>query len=253
MENAPKEALVGLLFALRDERLSNGEPIKARLKTESNVKSFYTAVPNGQMGGSPREGGYRSRGSRQSGSRGPVYNGDRYNPSKPSQFYTSSSNEGTDGTSYRRPYSGGGRNYTGRGGGGRGYGGRSNYSSSSSGANKSTKIQPSVPPPPLVEEHFPTLAGNEVENTVVKSTDVENQIKEDNSKVDLNKNESLSVASLKPTPTQPSLPSGGYAAAVLKAATPSKLTQPPSKGKSSKEQNNGSSSFSSKPKVRTHI
>ncbi len=47
LENAPKEVLVGLLFSLHDKRLSNGEPIKARLKTESNVKSFYTAVPNG--------------------------------------------------------------------------------------------------------------------------------------------------------------------------------------------------------------
>ena len=255
MENAPKEALVGLLFALRDERLSNGEPIKARLKTESNVKSFYTAVPNGQMGGSPREGGYRSRGSRQSGFRGPVYTGDRYNPSKPSQFYTPSSTEGTDATStsYRRPYSGGGRSYSGRAGGGRGYGGRSNYSSSSSGPNKTTKVQPSVPPPPLVEEHFPTLAGNEAEDGVAKSTHVENEIKKENTKVDLNKNESSPVVPLKPTPTQPSLPSGGYAAAVLKAAPPSKLNQPPSKGKLSKEQSNGSSSFSPKPKVRSFV
>jgi len=214
LEHQTKEELVSLLFAFRDEKLPNGEPIKARLKTESTVKTFYAALPNSST---ERRGDFRPRGA---------YVGDRYSPSKVSSRVSSST---TDGTSYRRPFPGGGRTFGGRGNAGRGAGaGKSSWSNPSSASNKTAKDPtPSIPPPPLVEEHFPTLAGKEEKTDPVAERSPTNTDHPNDDK-DTNKEpkKETTTATILPKPISlPSLPTGGYAAALLKAASPQIVPQ----------------------------
>lgn len=208
LEHETKEELVSLLFAFRDEKLPNGEPIKARLKTESTVKSFYPSLPNSSI---ERHGGFRQRG---------VYVGDRYNPSKTSQRYT-------DGSSNRRSFPSGGRSYGGRGHTGRGNGGGKSSWSISSSVNKPAKdLTPSVPPPPLVDEHFPTLAGKEEKTSSTVELSTSNIDNQNNEKDDDKESKKETTVTKSPTQISPPYqPTGGYAAALLKATSPLKISQ----------------------------
>jgi len=259
LEHETTQELVSLLFALRDEKLPTGEPIKARLKTESSVKSPNAALSNAPSSSGSREVGHRGRGgSRQSGHRGngSVYAGDRYNPSKADQHYAQSSTGSPDGTTVRRPYAGGGRGYGGRGSGGRGLGGRSAWSTPSSGAEKAIRVQPNIPPPPLVDEHFPTLAGKgrnsseQETSNVIKSK--QNDTQDEDTKKEHGKDTILSpqpVLLKQISSPSPIMPAGGYAAALLKATSPPKIPSLPIQVKSSNGKKNSASSSTTRPKV----
>uniref|UniRef100_A0A7S3V6V1 HTH La-type RNA-binding domain-containing protein n=1 Tax=Chaetoceros debilis TaxID=122233 RepID=A0A7S3V6V1_9STRA len=165
-----QQDLVTILLGLRSKLICN-EPIKARLKTQ---RIATQGVPTQGSGYNPYRGKYPSyRGSNQ------VYSGDR------NSYYPRKYNS--------RPFS--------KPRGGRGSEGSGPYKGVSDNQKKVRVADKVVlPPPPLVEEHFPGLAGSPT-STIVTSN-VEDTEENDSQG-------SIPVASV-----------GGYAAALLKAAPP---------------------------------
>lgn len=165
-----QQDLVTILLGLRSKLICN-EPIKARLKTQSIATQ---GVPMQGSGYNPYRGKYSSyRGSNQ------IYSGDR------NSYYPRKYNS--------RPFS---KPRAGRGSEGSGpHKGASDNQKKGRVADKVV-----LPPPPLVEEHFPGLAGSPTSTIVTSNV-------EDAEEID--SQGSIPVASV-----------GGYAAALLKAAPP---------------------------------
>mmetsp|Transcript_4303 Transcript_4303/g.6005 ORF Transcript_4303/g.6005 Transcript_4303/m.6005 type:complete len:785 (+) Transcript_4303:811-3165(+) len=318
-KSTTQETIMSTMLDLRNKKI-NGDSVKARLKTQSvasrsysppsisqddpqkdatatssapSQNSYYNPYRNngGNTGRrSSATGPYRSQGQKEKDGEigdGQVYAGDR-------PYYSSSRKPSFNGS--RGSYAGGsGSNFSKSRVGGR-PGNNVGNSNSINGTQKGTSIGnkdrvpriPAIPPPPLVDEHFPTLSGSdgELASVVTKeapategengnmtnaseskheevsgdvASTVENVSKEKNDVVSTpepqtntassssNEKATQHIASNpQPSSKGKSVTTGGYAAALLKAAPAPKPTpKETGKGKKSKS---GSGDSSSKTK-----
>ena len=185
-----KHEMVSILLDLRNKKICN-EPVKARLKSVS-VASQSSSVPMQ----APNYYAYRKlQGPARIFNNNQIYSGDRPHYSKKG-----------NGRGQLNGYKHGAR-------GGRGSGGV--YSSTGSsqkgnGSNGKKGIEEkAVPPPPLVEEHFPTLGDS-------PKTSSENDGKESNSEAPTEKNDNRTAG----MGLSHVFNTSGYAAALKKAVPP---------------------------------
>jgi len=279
LEPTSKEELVTILLALRNKNI-RGQPVKARLKTESQVKSFYiesaptapVAMENGEAGGRrPYLGGGHTEAAQQ------IYSGDRSglgsfagvtveSQAKQSESVPTSP---MGGDVYRkgRPF---GTPFGNRTRGGRGSVRRSGGDETGPSFSKVTKVS-NVPMPPLLDSHFPALGGESDEDDLPPSSlpeqvpgnpgvDGEDAVVDEKAvepkrlspvapvfeaPTKAGKNVAVSHLDVKtPGGGYPTVPVGGYAAALMKAALPKSLSQSPPKQVSGK---NGAISSNHKP------
>lgn len=219
--------LVSILLDLRSQTICD-EPIKARLKTPSATATSATATSTANNNASVSSAFYnnpyhRHAGGRYSGGGGArphrnhnsytsIYSGDR------AGYYNSSSRKYTSTRPYSKHRGGRGPGFSGGDGSSGGYYNHSRGGSGGGEYSKKNKIhEPKVtlPPPPLVEEHFPGL-GIGMERSP-KSTIMANH--------DTGSGESESVMEAKRSTLTRTTPvvvatASGYAAALLKDAAP---------------------------------
>jgi len=178
-----QQDLVSILLNLRTKTICD-EPIKARLKTQSTATQ---GTPMQGPGYNPHRSGYK------------VYAGDRISYTKK---FNNSAGTGTK-PYFSKPRGGKGGDHPGSGP----YKGN-NYDPSK---NNAKPVEKAGPPPPLVEEHFPGLAGSPTIVSVIASSSADASAS----------GESEAVGVPVPVAVKKDIVhASGYAAALKKAAPP---------------------------------
>eukprot|EP00555_Chaetoceros_dichaeta_P010522 CAMPEP_0198255858 /NCGR_PEP_ID=MMETSP1447-20131203/5902_1 /TAXON_ID=420782 /ORGANISM="Chaetoceros dichaeta, Strain CCMP1751" /LENGTH=589 /DNA_ID=CAMNT_0043942341 /DNA_START=256 /DNA_END=2025 /DNA_ORIENTATION=+ len=210
-----QQDMVNLLLSLRSAKICN-EPIKVRLKTQrkaanNNSSAIETVAPS-----SPGYNPYRTwnRNKPAVPSRGynnQVYTGDRthYGGKK---HYTGEKGRGyVAAGGYNKIFRGG------RGGGGPHPDGELTSKGSCDFEKKEVQEEEIVLPPPSCEKNFPSLGGNSPKPTIVDANNnagTEEKVTADNIVIE---QKSVTPLPVGISSKEPATPTGGYAAALLKA------------------------------------
>jgi len=206
---------VNLLLSLRSAKICN-EPIKVRLKTQSvaannNSSAIETPAPS-SPGYNPYRTWNRSKSAVSSrGYNNQIYTGDRVNYGS-KKYYTGEK----------------GRGYVAAGGYNKNYrGDRSSGDPHSNGdetrkgsdafGEKEVQEEEIVLPPPSCEKNFPSLGGNSLKPTIVGANNNAGTEEKDMADNTVIEQKSVTPVPVSISPKAPATPTGGYAAALLKA------------------------------------
>lgn len=206
---------VNLLLSLRSAKICN-EPIKVRLKTQSvaannNSSAIETPAPS-SPGYNPYRTWNRSKSAVSSrGYNNQIYTGDRVNYGS-KKYYTGEK----------------GRGYVAAGGYNKNYRGdrrsgdpHSNGDETSKGSDafgeKEVQEEEIVLPPPSCEKNFPSLGGNSLKPTIVGANNNAGTEEKDMADNTVIEQKSVTPVPVSISPKAPATPTGGYAAALLKA------------------------------------
>lgn len=249
-----RDDVVSLLLSLRGMKL-HGEPIKARLKTESVAArrvtagdgySYAASAPQSPVTGRPGQfqqlgaGQLAATGGNRAGQQGRgrgAGGGGGMRPAhmRQSQSVPSSPMAGDGKAHFSGGKSGGSKNIVALGSGagnkvrrgsrngdGKATTSSGNMSSPKEASARSKASSSAIPPPPLAGLHFPALGGPNGGSDKNPGSQLQHQPKgappKGSKETDGKKSESAEKPNKDEEPTSPKQPAGGYAAALLKAA-----------------------------------